>query len=95
MPTIRDVAQRAGVAPVTVSRVINNSLYVNAETRDRVEATIAELQYVPSTLACSLRSKKTRVLAMVVFLHESGRRARHPHWWGTRADALTNSIRRI
>jgi LacI family transcriptional regulator len=66
MPTIRDVAKRAGVAPTTVSRVINNSGYVSKETRQRVESAIAELGYVPNTLARSLRFKKTNTLALVV-----------------------------
>ena len=66
MPTIRDVAKRAGVAPTTVSRVINNSGYVRTETRERVEAAIAELGYVPNTLARSLRFKKTNTLALVL-----------------------------
>ncbi len=65
-PTIRDVARQAGVAPITVSRVINNSGYVSQETRARVEAAIAALRYVPNTLARSLRFKKTRVLALIV-----------------------------
>ncbi len=38
MATIRDVAKKAGVAPMTVSRVLNNSGYVSPETRSRVEA---------------------------------------------------------
>jgi LacI family transcriptional regulator len=66
MATIRDVAKWAGVAPITVSRVINNSDYVSQETRKRVEATIAELGYVPNVLARSLRSKRTSMLALVL-----------------------------
>jgi LacI family transcriptional regulator len=66
MPTIRDVANRAGVAPITVSRVINNSGYVSPATRERVEAAIAELQYVPNTLARSLRSKRTKTIALLL-----------------------------
>lgn len=66
MPTIRDVAKRAGVAPITVSRVVNNSDYVSPATRERVEAAIAELQYVPNTLARSLRSKRTKTIALVL-----------------------------
>ncbi|MBC8253064.1 MAG: LacI family DNA-binding transcriptional regulator [Ardenticatenia bacterium] len=66
MSTIRDVAERAGVAPTTVSRVINSSGYVSAETRARVETAIAELHYVPNALARSLRSRKTRLLALVL-----------------------------
>jgi LacI family transcriptional regulator len=66
MPTIRDVAERANVSPITVSRVINNSGYVGRETRARVEAAIAELQYVPNSLARSLRFKRTHTLALVL-----------------------------
>ncbi|MCS7219810.1 MAG: LacI family DNA-binding transcriptional regulator [Anaerolineae bacterium] len=66
MPTIRDVAERAGVSPITVSRVINHSGYVSQETRARVEAAIAELQYVPNSLARSLRFKRTHTLALVL-----------------------------
>ncbi len=66
MATIHDVAKRAGVAPITVSRVINNSGYYSQETRERVEAAIAELGYVPNMLARSLRSKRTHTLALVL-----------------------------
>jgi LacI family transcriptional regulator len=66
MSTIRDVARRAGVAPITVSRVINNSGYVSERTRQRVEKAIAELKYVPNALAQGLRFNKTNVIALVL-----------------------------
>lgn len=66
MPTIRDVAKLAGVAPITVSRVVNDSGYVSKETRARVEAAVEELGYVPNMLGPSLRFKQTMTLAMVV-----------------------------
>jgi len=66
MPNIHDVARRAGVAPITVSRVINNSGYFSEEIRQRVETAIKELGYVPNTVARSLRSKKTQTLALVL-----------------------------
>ena len=66
MPTVLDVAKRAGVSPITVSRVINNSGYISAATRDRVETVIKEIGYVPNTLARGLRSKRTNTLALVV-----------------------------
>ena len=66
MPTIHDVARLAGVAPITVSRVINNSGYISQKTRDRVEAAILELGYVPNIIARSLRSKRTNTLALVL-----------------------------
>ncbi len=64
--TIRDVARRAKVAPITVSRVVNNSGYISTETRQRVEAAIQELNYIPNTLAQSLRHQKTNMVALIV-----------------------------
>ena len=66
MPTISDVAKRAGVSTATVSRVINGVGNVNAVTRDRIERAIQDLHYVPNVAARSLRSKKTSTLALLV-----------------------------
>jgi LacI family transcriptional regulator len=66
MTTINDVAKQAGVAPITVSRVINNSGYISKETRCRVEQAISALGYVPNALARGLRSKRTNTLALVM-----------------------------
>ena len=66
MPTIRDVAKLAGVAPITVSRVVNNTGYISQATREKVESAINELGYVPNMLGPSLRFKQTMTLAMVV-----------------------------
>lgn len=66
MSTIRDVAKRAGVASMTVSRVINDSGYVSEATRAKVEMAIAELGYVPNMLGPSLRFNQTNTLALVV-----------------------------
>ncbi|PHQ61233.1 MAG: LacI family transcriptional regulator [Sphingobium sp.] len=53
-PTINDVARRAGVSPMTVSRVINGEQVVRPETREKVQAAIAALNYAPSAAARSL-----------------------------------------
>lgn len=66
MPTIRDVAKKAGVATMTVSRVINNSGYVSEETRAKVETAVAELGYVPNMLGPSLRFKQTNTIALLL-----------------------------
>jgi LacI family transcriptional regulator len=66
MSTINDVAKLAGVSAMTVSRVINNSGYIGRETRSRVEAAIAELAYVPNAVGRQLRSKRTKMLALVL-----------------------------
>jgi LacI family transcriptional regulator len=63
---IRDVAKLAGVAPITVSRVINQSGYISEDTRRRVQAAIDQLGYVPNTLARSLRSRQTHMLALIL-----------------------------
>jgi LacI family transcriptional regulator len=46
--------------------VINNSGYVSQSTRERVEAAVKELGYVPNTIARGLRSKRTHTLALIV-----------------------------
>ena len=52
--TIREVAARAGVSTMTVSRVINNERNVRASTRAAVEAAITALSYAPNPAAQSL-----------------------------------------
>ncbi|MGC8971698.1 MAG: LacI family DNA-binding transcriptional regulator [bacterium] len=66
MATIKEVAERAGVSVMTVSRVINNSKYVSQETRKRVEQAMKELGYVPNALAHGLITKKTHVLGLII-----------------------------
>jgi LacI family transcriptional regulator len=66
MPTIQDVAKKAGVAPMTVSRVINQSGYASPEVRQRVLAAVEDLGYLPNTLARGLRIKRSQTLALIV-----------------------------
>ena len=66
MTTLRDVAERAEVSAITVSRVINEAGYVKAETRERVLHAIRELNYVPNLQARSLRSRRTHSLALLI-----------------------------
>lgn len=54
--TISDVARRAGVSPMTVSRVINGESNVRQSTRESVNSAIAELGYSPNKAARSLAS---------------------------------------
>ena len=66
MSTISDVARKAGVSTMTVSRVINNSGYASPEVRERVMTAVADLGYVPNALARSLHVKRTHTLALVL-----------------------------
>jgi LacI family transcriptional regulator len=54
MTTLADVARHAGVAPSTVSHVINETRFVTAETRKAVIEAIAATGYTPNTLARAL-----------------------------------------
>jgi LacI family transcriptional regulator len=63
--TIYDVARAAGVSPKTVSRVLNGDAPVNARTKELVEAAIAQLAYVPSNAARSMRSQRTGLVGMI------------------------------
>jgi LacI family transcriptional regulator len=56
---IREVAERAGVAISSVSRVLSDHPDVSAEMRDRVMGAVAEVGYRPDMLAQSLRLQKT------------------------------------
>jgi LacI family transcriptional regulator len=64
--TIQDIAERAGVSQMTVSRVLNNRPDVAPATRKRIEEVIKELDYRPSELARGLRSKRTKTIGLIV-----------------------------
>jgi LacI family transcriptional regulator len=64
--TINDVAQRAGVAPSTVSRALSEPGRGNPATRERIRAIARELNYVPNTQARALSSGRTGTIALVV-----------------------------
>lgn len=64
MPTIYDVAKKAGVSISTVSRVLNNNPNVLQETRQRVLKVIAELNFKPNPIARGLVVKQTNILGI-------------------------------
>jgi LacI family transcriptional regulator len=64
--TINDVASDAGVSPMTVSRVINDSPRVSVDTRKRVQASITKLGYVPNRLARGLIRRRTGAFGVIV-----------------------------
>jgi LacI family transcriptional regulator len=66
MPTIKDVAERAGVGIATVSRTLHNSSRLRPETAARVRQAMEELGYRPNTHAQSLASGRSHMLGLVV-----------------------------
>lgn len=66
MTTMREVAERAGVSAKTVSRVLRNDRYVSEGVRERVNAAVTELQYVPNMLAVTFRSGRDAAIGVAV-----------------------------
>lgn len=66
MMTISEIAKLSGVSKSTVSRVLNNSGYVNEETRIKIEKVIIEQDYTPSAAARSLSKKETNTIGVII-----------------------------
>jgi len=63
---LRDVASLAGVSVATVSRVLNTPGKVSPATRQRVQAVITDLKFVPSAAARAINSGRTRMVAALL-----------------------------
>lgn len=67
MATINDVAKKAGVSKTTVSRYLNQQFEsMTEETRQRVAAAIAELEYTPNMVARGLKVKGMQTIGVIV-----------------------------
>ena len=64
--SIRDVAKLAGVSPITVSRALALPHQVAPATRERVDAAVAAIGYIPNRVAGSLASNRTHMIGAVV-----------------------------
>jgi LacI family transcriptional regulator len=64
-PTINDIARLAGVSKKTVSRVINASPFVQQDTRERIEAVIAETGYAPDPQARGLAFRRSFLIGLI------------------------------
>ena len=72
MPTMLDVAKRAGVALSTVSYALNGTRPISEATRQRIFAAMDELNYRPHALARGLASKRSRIIALLFPVSERG-----------------------
>ena len=66
MSTIKDVAKLAGVAPSTVSKVLNNYTNVSEEIKVRVLKSVNDLNYIPNQVAASLSSKSKNRAGLLI-----------------------------
>lgn len=66
MVTLADVARRANVSTMTVSKVLRGTGAISEKTRTRVFAAAEELGYVPNRLAGSLSARKSMLIAVLI-----------------------------
>ena len=64
--TLSDVAATVGVAPMTVSRVINGNGYVSEETREKVLEAVKKMNYRRNGLARNLKRQRTETVGLVI-----------------------------
>lgn len=64
--TLSDVAATIGVAPMTVSRVINGNGYVSEETREKVLEAVKKMNYRRNGLARNLKRQRTDTVGLVI-----------------------------
>lgn len=64
-PTLKDVAEKAGVSRSAVSRTFTEGASVSPRTRKKVEKAAAELGYSPNALASSLTTGRTKLIGLV------------------------------
>ncbi len=57
--SIYDIAKKAGVAPSTVSRALDDHPRIGTTTKKRIQELAQEMGYIPSTVAKSLTAQKT------------------------------------
>jgi DNA-binding LacI/PurR family transcriptional regulator len=91
---MQDIAQMAGVSMSTVSRALNRSSLVNAETRERIEKLAKSLKYSVNVGASNLRLQRNRTVAVVIPFDAATRQHVTDPFFvsllGNLADALTN-----
>ncbi|QKW23892.1 LacI family DNA-binding transcriptional regulator [Kitasatospora sp. NA04385] len=72
MPTLDEVAERAGVSRTAASRVINNVPHVSRAKREAVERAVRELGYVPNPTARALATRKVGAVVLAASSDEAG-----------------------
>lgn len=64
--TIKDVAEKAGVAPSTVSRVLSSHPSISDSTKERVRRAMREMGYVPNLHARRLAGRRTNTIGIIM-----------------------------
>jgi len=64
--TLKDVAKKAGVSAITVSRVVNNYAGVREQVRKKVAAAISDIGYIPNRSASALASSRSKLIGVLI-----------------------------
>jgi len=66
MVRLKDIAERAGVSVMTVSKVLRDAPDVSAATKTRVKLLAQQMGYVPNSMAQGLRNRTTKLFGLVI-----------------------------
>src|SRR5581483_2932487 len=66
MIRLKDIAQRAGVSVMTVSKVLHDAPDISAATKVRIRQLAQQMGYVPDTMAQGLRTRTTKLFGLVI-----------------------------
>ena len=66
MVRLKDIAAQAGVSVMTVSKALRDAPDIGSATKTRIRALAQELGYMPNTAAQGLRTRRTRLLGLVI-----------------------------
>ncbi|VTS19243.1 ribose transport operon repressor [Streptococcus porcinus] len=66
MPTIKEVAEEAGVSKSTVSRYISKNGYVSDDAREKIKEAITKLHYSPNVIAQSLKTNRNQLVGLLL-----------------------------
>jgi DNA-binding LacI/PurR family transcriptional regulator len=66
MVRLKDIAARAKVSVMTVSKALRNAKDISPQTRERLQALAAQMGYVPNTAASGLRTHSTRLFGLII-----------------------------
>lgn len=64
-PSIKDVANEAGVSATTVSRYLNNRGYISEYTKEKILEAMKHLRYYPNEVARSLYTNQSNLIGMI------------------------------
>lgn len=66
MVRLRDIAEKAGVSVMTVSKALRDAKDISVKTKARIRQLALEMGYVPDAMAQSLRTRSTRLLGVLI-----------------------------